>query len=435
MSRASAGRGARESESVATAPGPICYVLKRFPRLSETFILNEIRALERLGAPLVIVSLLPREAGRHHSTVAEVRARIHYLPVDWLALIRAALRPHLRLIATVPMRYLRTARRALWLAVRYRHPSATFKNFTRAVLVAEICRQEAISHLHAHFANTPTRVAFFVSTLCGIPFSFTAHAKDLFLSTTDAMQDRVTGAKFVLTCTRYNGDYIKSLVPAEHWSKIHVVYHGADLSMFSDVPDTCGAGRTAPDVPPIILSVGRLVPKKGMRCLITACGHLRDRGIAFRCQVVGHGPLRDELHAQIDGLGLGGTVTLLGAMTHDDLVEVYGQATVFALVPQIAEDGDRDGIPNVLVEAMAAGLPVVSTTVSGIPELVEHALTGWLVPPNHPDAVADALEHLLRDEETRQHISIAARRHVTERFECWQSTKAIHALLLEGTQP
>jgi glycosyltransferase involved in cell wall biosynthesis len=204
--------------------------------------------------------------------------------------------------------------------------------------------------------------------------------------------------------------------------------------MFSDVTATCEAG-TATDVSPIILSVGRLVPKKGMGCLIAACGHLRDRGMAFRCQIVGGGPLRDELQAQIDGLGLAGTVTLLGAMTHDKLVNIYGRATVFALVPQIAEDGDRDGIPNVLVEAMAAGLPVVSTPVSGIPELVEHTRTGWLVPPNHPDAVADTLEHLLRDGKARQHVSVAARQHVTERFECWRLTKAIHALLLEGTGP
>src|SRR5262249_40421790 len=148
----------------------------------------------------------------------------------------------------------------------------------------------------------------------------------------------------------------------------------------------------------------RLVPKKGMRCLVSACALLRDRGIAFRCKIVGTGPLRNDLQTQIDDLGLRDQVTLLGAMTHDDLLNVYGQATAFALVPQIAEDGDRDGIPNVLVEAMAAGLPVVSTSVSGIPELIEHGRTGLLVPPNDPHAAAAALEHLLQDTEARRHV-------------------------------
>jgi glycosyltransferase involved in cell wall biosynthesis len=155
--------------------------------------------------------------------------------------------------------------------------------------------------------------------------------------------------------------------------------------------------------------------------------------MAFRCNIVGTGPLRDDLRIQIDDLGLADQVTLLGAMTHDDLVGVYGQATAFALVPQITENGDRDGIPNVLVEAMAAGLPVVSTSVSGIPELIVHGRTGLLVPPNDPQATAAALERLLQDGEARRHVSTAAQSQLKERFECWESTKAIHALLMEGT--
>jgi glycosyltransferase involved in cell wall biosynthesis len=154
--------------------------------------------------------------------------------------------------------------------------------------------------------------------------------------------------------------------------------------------------------------------------------------MAFRCKIVGTGPLRDDLQKQIDELGLRDQVTLVGAMTHDDLVGVYGQATAFALVPQITENGDRDGIPNVLVEAMAAGLPVVSTSVSGIPELIEHGRTGLLVQPNDPDAAAAALERLLQDSEARRDVATAAQTQLKERFECWESTKAIHALLMEG---
>lgn len=417
------------------AAGKVCYILKRFPRLSETFILNEIRALERLGLELLIVSLLPREEGLQHSAVSEVRATVYYLPAEWLEMIPRALKPHVAVVAVSPARYLKAAGKALWLGVRYAHPVTTLKSFMRAVFVAAKCRQDNIRHLHAHFANTPTRVAYFVSILCDIPFSFTTHAKDLYLSSEDAIRDRVTAAKFVLTCTKYNLDYVKGLVPAEHWHKVHLVYHGADLTAFSaylrgDDP----ARQVSADAAPVILSVGRLVPKKGMRCLISACALLRDRGIPFRCKIVGTGPLRNDLQQQIHDLGLADRVALLGAMTHDDLVDVYGQATAFALVPQITENGDRDGIPNVLVEAMAAGLPVVSTSVSGIPELIEHGHTGLLVPPNDPQAAASSLELLLKDSDTRRHVSAAAQRQLQERFECWESTKAIHALLLEGAR-
>ena len=414
--------------------GHVCYILKRFPRLSETFILNEIRALERLGLELLIVSLLPREAGPEHSAVSEVQAKIYYPPAEWLHIFRTALMPHIAVASSSPRRYLKAAAKALWLGVRYAHPITTLKSFMRAVFVAARYRRENIRHFHAHFANTPTKVAYFASILCNILFSFTTHAKDLYLSSEDAIRDRVGAAKFVLTCTNYNLTYIRGLVAAEHRHKIHLVYHGADLTAFSAY--LRGDGLTPQifaDTAPIILSVGRLVPKKGMQCLVSACALLRDRGMAFRCNIVGTGPLRDDLRIQIDDLGLADQVTLLGAMTHDDLVGVYGQATAFALVPQITENGDRDGIPNVLVEAMAAGLPVVSTSVSGIPELIDHGRTGLLVPPNDPQATAAALERLLQDSEARRHVSTAAQSQLKERFECWESTKTIHALLMEGT--
>ena len=413
--------------------GRVCYILKRFPRLSETFILNEIRALERLGTDLTIVSLLPRESGRHHSTVTEVRAPIRYLPNEWPGLWRGALRPNLSSLIQSPARYLYTATAALWLATRYGRPIATLKNFMRGVMVADLCRRNNAVHIHAHFANTPTRVAYFASMLLGTPFSFTAHAKDLYLTTKDAIQDRVSAAKFVLTCTKYNVEYMRDFVPIEHWEKIHLVYHGTDLSAFSayleEVESTLPQSNSHG---PVILSVGRLVPKKGMNNLLAACALLRDRGLAFQCRIVGTGPLKDGLQKQIDDLDLDHMVKLVGAKTHDELVAYYGQATVFALLPQVEENGDRDGIPNVLVEAMAAGLPIVSTSVSGIPELIEHGRTGFLVQPSDPAAAAAALERLLNDDEIRQRISKTAKSQLTRNFECWESTKAIHNLLAEA---
>jgi len=185
----------------------------------------------------------------------------------------------------------------------------------------------------------------------------------------------------------------------------------------------------AEDAVPLILSVGRMVPKKGMGDLISACRLLMTRGVRFRCVIVGEGPLRGELESQIRELGLERLVTFLGAMAHDGLVSLYGQASVFALAPHITEDGDRDGIPNVLAEAMAAGIPVVSTSVSGIPELIEDGRTGVLVGPRDPEALADAVERLLRDPALRQKLVVAARRKIEDGFECWETAKALRTLL------
>ena len=413
---------------------PIGYILKRFPRLSETFILNEIRALERLGAHLAIFSLLPREATPQHPTVSEVRARVNYLPAGWRQALWGFAKAHLVVAFTTPLRYLTTIGLALSSAVRHGHPIGACKHFLRAPFVALACRKQGIRHLHAHFANAPTSVARLVSVLCDLPYSFTAHAKDLYLTPKSILLRRISSAKFVLTCTRYNLVYLRDFVPREQWHKLHLVYHGIELSAFSSQGhDPGGPAPGTPDEAPIILSVGRLVPKKGMQDLILACDMLSKRGARFRCLIVGDGPLRTELQRRIEALGLSGVVTMLGAMAHDRLIELYGRATLFALVPQITEDGDRDGIPNVLIEAMAAGVAVVSTSVSGIPELIEHGHTGLLVQPRDPEAVAAALDSLLCDAASRRRLASAARDQLRGRFECWESTKALHRLLVADT--
>jgi glycosyltransferase involved in cell wall biosynthesis len=272
--------------------------------------------------------------------------------------------------------------------------------------------------------------------LTGLPFSFTTHAKDLYLTPPRITQRRVAAAQFVLTCTQYNLGFLKRLIDSEHWRKLHLVYHGIDLSAFSGLPEQHPASAGAPTkAVPVILSVGRLVPKKGMKALIEGCALLLQHGVEFECRIVGQGPLQGELQKQIVSLGLVDRVRLMGAMAHDQLIDLYRRATVFALLPQITRDGDRDGIPNVLVEAMAACVPVVSTSVSGIPELVEDHRTGLLVQPQDPVAAAAAIERLLRDSELRGELTSAARRQLRHRFECWESTKAIQALLLAETPP
>jgi len=417
---------------------PVGYILKRYPRLSETFILNEMRALERLGMRLHVFSLMRVEGSLAHPTVAELRAPVTYFPETWLAKIPAVAKAHVTMAWAVPLRYLRAVGLALLWSVRSHRPFSVWKQFLRSAYVAVHCRQHQVHHLHAHFANAPATVARLVSVMCNIPYSFTTHAKDLYLTRKIVMRRRVAHASFVLTCTRYNIEYLRSFIPPRDWGRIYLVYHGIDLAEFPFPPSNGKAAMTtgkADDAVPLILSVGRMVPKKGMRDLISACRLMMGRGVRFRCVIVGEGPLRGELESQVRELGLERFVTFLGAMAHDGLVSLYGQASVFALAPHIAEDGDRDGIPNVLAEAMAAGIPVVSTSVSGIPELIEDGRTGVLVGPRNPEALADAVEWLLRDQPLRQKLVVEARRKIEDGFECWKTANALRTLLLASGHP
>ena len=316
--------GAGPPTSRNAAQEPIAYILKRYPRLSETFILNEIRAMERLGARLHIISLLPPEPPPHHPMVAEVEAPVHILPKSrgkrWGRIVGA----HAATLAAAPMRYARAVGRSCLWSLRSPQPSTVWKQFMRGGFIAATCRRHGVRHIHAHFANAPAAAAQFASLMSGIPFSFTAHAKDLYLTPKPVISKRGRAAQFVATCTGYNVRYLEPLL-GDQADKIQLVYHGIDLGLFNArAPTQPRDGR-----PPLILSVGRLVPKKGHDDLITACALLRDAGIDFRCQIVGEGPLRAELKTRIAEAGLSGRVTLEGAMTHARLIALYADSRCF----------------------------------------------------------------------------------------------------------
>ncbi len=433
------------------AAGEIGYVLKSYPRLSETFIANEIYLLEKLGLKLRLFSILELTDPQRHAVVGATRAPVHYLP-QLTPLSEAPLRTWLRLNApkffsshwalfkTRPLSYVRTLLAGLQLAFKHRPSSPSSPNswmrpatgFIKEFLQAGYIAQQVLAigtirHLHAHFCHSATTVAMFASRLCGLPFSFTAHAKDIYvqaLNPGDLLQTKLRHAKFVVTCTKANQTYLAALGVKD--TPIYTIYHGLDTQQF--VPR---ATATEEPAVPLLLTVGRVVEKKGFPFLLEACRLLKDKGYRFQCQLIsGAGAREQQIVSLIDELGLADTVMLQPAVTQEALQRIYQQATLFVLPCQIAENNDRDGIPNVLVEAMAVGLPVISTNISGIPELIEHGVSGLLVPQKDARALAAAISELLAAPELRQKLGHAAREKVCRLFNAEANILALHQLFL-----
>jgi glycosyltransferase involved in cell wall biosynthesis len=277
-----------------------------------------------------------------------------------------------------------------------------------------------LAHLHGHFAHTPTTVTMYAAKLACVPFSFTAHAKDIYTQDPERIRDKVARAKFVVTCTRYNEKYLREHVA--NGNDIHCVYHGINLDLFS--PN----GRPPEARPPYqILTVARFVEKKGLDTVLEALARLRAQGIDFRYTLVGEGKAKfnRRIKDMVRSLGLEDVTTLPGTITHDEVIDLLNGADCFTLGCREAKDGDRDGIPNVVAEAMATGVPVAATDVSGVPELVSHEQTGLLCPSNDPDRLAEIIKRALTDDELRRTIIPAA---VKRAHRVFNNKKLIHDL-------
>ncbi len=393
----------------------IAYLMKSFPKISETFILREILALEKAGMDLHVFSLRRPQENKLHAVTAKVRAKVSYIPSSFLDDPIGFLWNHLMLLVTRPWRY--------FLALRFvvnRQESGRLKDFHQACYLASSIKALAVRHLHAHFINKPAGVAELVHLLTGLPYSITAHAKDIYLSPPAELNRKMKPAKFVVTCNEYNRRFLENLSTDD--TPAFRIYHGLDITHFR--PEV----RESAEGLPLILSIGRLREKKGFPCLLDACRLLKVGGYKFHCVIVGYGPLQGEIERCIAKSDLGDVVTLTGMLTFDEVIEYYKRATLFALPCQITEDGDRDGIPNVLVEAMAMELPVVSTDVSGIPELVEHMQNGLLVRPEDPVGLAASIVRLLDQPRLRQELGKAGRRKVCEQFSSTHNALQLKAL-------
>jgi glycosyltransferase involved in cell wall biosynthesis len=399
--------------------GAVGYVLRKFPVLSETFVLNEMLALEARGVPLHVFSLERPNDARFHEDLPKLKARVAYVP-DVFELKRL-LQHHKRLRKHYRKSYLRTL-----LYVLGRGKPSLLWRFLQAGYVANEASRLRIRHLHAHFANRPATVSSLAARIIGIPFSFTAHAMDIFKEKVDrrALVRKMEAARFVVTVSDFNKAYLEGIA-AERPANVVRVYNGIDLERFTS------NGATA-DPPFTIVCVARLVEKKGIPVLVEACRLLRDRGLPFRCWIVGKGRNRPQLEELIARYDLREHVRLLGPLTQREVLRRYQSAHLYVLPCVVSADGNRDGLPVSIVEALACELPVVSTPVTGIPEVVAHRDNGLLVPPGDAEALASAIEELARDPALYQELRARARASVVSRFDLRETAAALHRLLEDG---
>ena len=381
--------------------------------------MNEILALEKLGNSIqIFVSVNPHEK-IVQVEVDQIRARVEYLDAPGSFSIRNLLRENWHVLLRLGTKYLR----AFLYALRNHQidqgytASGRFACFFQAVHIVDRLRQQEntsgmpVEHLHAHFAHDPTLIAQLIHRMTGIPFSFTAHARDLYQVPEPVLISRIQQASAVVTCCRTNLEYLSRIAP-NNVTKYRLIYHGVKLDGFQPPAEVTHQFSI-----PVLLSVGRLVEKKGYPDLFAALAKVKEMGGKFRLEIYGDGPLKPALEKWINQHDMAAEIFLQGERTQKELIPIYQAANLFILTPSITEDGDRDGIPNVLLEAMAVGLPVISTEVAGIPELVRHNQNGMLYPPHAVEEIANGIMELLANGAKRRRLGQAARRRVVEEFD------------------
>jgi glycosyltransferase involved in cell wall biosynthesis len=406
----------------------IVVVLKGYPRLSETFIAQELLGLERAGVELAVVALRKPTDGKRHPVHDEIKAPVHYLP-EYLH--EEPLRVARSLLAWLP-------RGTFWRALRTfaadlrRDPTRNrFRRFGQAIVLATEW-PEGGAWLHAHFAHTPASVTRYTSQLRGLPWTCSAHAKDIWTSRDWDLADKLASARWMVTCTRTGYDHLKGLTNGV--SRVHLSYHGLDLSRFGSF-DRARAARdgSVEAEPVIVLSVGRAVEKKGYDILLRALA-LLPTDLHWRFQHIGGGEQLGQLKALADSLGIASRISWKGALAQEEVLEHYRRADIFALACRIAADGDRDGLPNVLVEAASQKLACVSTNVSGVPELLTHDENGMVVRAEDPQALAQALERAIRKPSLRKRLGDAAERRVRDHFDHMSSIGQLKTLFEQEWQ-
>lgn len=398
-------------------------VLKGYPRLSETFIAQELLGLERAGHDLVIVALRRPTDRKRHPVHDEIKAPVFYLP-EYLH--QEPLRVLKALFAGLRRRPgFRKALHAFVPDLRRDFTRNRFRRFGQGLVLAAEW-PEGGEWLHAHFIHTPASATRYASLLLGIPWSCSAHAKDIWTSPDWELADKLASARWTVTCTA--SGYERLHKAANGSGSVHLSYHGLDLDRFGpfggERPERDGSD---PAAPVLILSVGRAVEKKGFDVLLKALA-LLPRDLSWRFEHVGGGELLEDLKDEAQALGIADRIAWRGALAQTEILDRYRQADIFALACRVSANGDRDGLPNVLVEASSQRLVCVSTNVSGVPELLTDGETGLVVPPEDPRAFAAALERAIRDPALRRALGGAAERKVRTQFDHHTSVQQLTGL-------
>lgn len=396
----------------------LVYIIGTYPGLTTTFIDREIRALRLKGVHVRIISIRTPHTiiSRAQEQLQEITS--YLLPASWGHFIIG----HLRFSMQKPAIYFGTLFE-LWtnphpdLALRLK----TVLHFAEGVYAAERIRKGKCDHIHAHFIDRASSVALVAGRLLNVPYSVTAHANDIYVKPV-LLDLKLTQASFVTTCTDYNRRHLEREFNLN--DKLHCLYHGLELKTYQ--PGT----RITTEIP-MITAIGQLKEKKGFRYLLEACQILKNKGYDFHCQIIGEGPLRSTLEQQIRDLSLESSITLCGALPHESVIGELKSSTMFVLPCVTGSDGDRDGIPNVILEAMAMQLPVVSTQHSGIPEVVQDSHNGLLVPPADAPALADAIARLLNDSSLCSVLGLRGRQTVAEQFDARRNAKRLLELMVK----
>ncbi len=402
----------------------IGYIMSRFPKISETFILYEMLAMEQLGGDVELYPLLQARQEVAHPEVERWARRAHFHPFISLPILHA----QWQFFRRDPIKYVKL----FWEVLRSTWGSLNFLVgaigiFPKAVRFAWEMRAQKVDHVHAHFATHPTVAALIIHRLTGIPFSFTAHGSDLHVERR-MLGKKIEAAAFAVTISAYNKEIMVKEGSEGCREKIHVVHCGVDPEVFVPQP------KPATARPYQILCVASFEEVKGHRYLIEACRLLRCRGVDFECHLVGDGPLRRRVEGQVAQNGLRDRIHVHGAKPRPEVVRMLCEADTVALASVPTQSGKREGIPVVLMEAMASGLPVVSSAISGIPELVESGQSGFLVPPGNAPALADALEELGRDPQLRRQMGQAGRQKVLREFNLRSNAEKLLKLMVASSQ-
>jgi len=404
----------------------IAYVVSSL-KVSMTFVASELEAHERAGwKALPLASCKPYSLENLSEVMVRWNKRAVYRPG-----VSVQIGATLREIIAHPHRFSRVC---FWLITLLVHPLGEFAKavyeLTACCYFAGHCRRFGAEHIHVHFASRSLSLGLMMGTLTGLPVSCTVHAFDIFTRSPASLRPRLAKCKFIASISQFNIEYLRRICDKAVADLCHVVHSGIDPEKF--VARRSSLVHRPSSIVPKLICVCRLSPKKGLDVAIRACAKLRDNNVRFLFEIIGDGPQRSGLEELIGRLDLADNVKLLGAKPNDQLAELYSQACVFLMPCVKTPDGDMDGIPVAMMEAMACEVPVVSTNISGIPELVEDGQTGRLVPEKDADALAQVLEELLGDADMLQRLGKAGRQRVLKDFCISDNAAKLRELMLDA---